>query len=425
MKKSAKLKLLLIIPAVVSAVLILAKGVGSQTNLYDAHEELIYDNDLPFKEVVEPSEPQWQTYIISAGDSFSKIASRQLGLTPAEVLSITEQAKKSINLSQLKIGQTIEFLIDNQANMQALKFNLKAGLAYLVTREESGFSGKEIAKAVTRVHQIYKGSIRQNLSNALHTQGVPVALATTAGRLLEKKNNLRRDLREGDRFDILVASDEIDGHLYSPKIEAVRINGQRIKAEIYLCSDGSYYDQEGKSLDPGFNRYPFEASYRISSPFNLHRKHPITGQIRPHYGTDFATPSGTPVLSPADGIVKRVGYQQYAGHYVVIEHFNGYLTRYFHLSKILVNTGDKVAIGRKIALTGNSGRTTGAHLHYELHKNGQPVNAMLVSLPESHNLEGKELAAFQSQVLQKIAILTNSEKALAYSESKGNEVPGA
>ncbi len=417
MKKSTKLKLLLLIPLVASAVFILAKGSDSQTKPIALHEELIYDKDLPFQEVIEPIEPQWQSYTVKEKDNFSLIGLHQFNLKQTEILKIATLSNTNFNISQLKVGQVLDYLMDSQGNLQAIKFNLKTNLEYLVTRQESGFTGKKIEKATTRVHQIYKGTISHSLNSDLKNQGVPINLATKAGQLLEKRNNLRRDLRTGDNFELLIASDEVDGRLFTPKIEAIRVNGHRIKTEIYLHSDGAYYDKGGKSLEPGFNRYPLEQSFRVSSGFNLHRKHPVTGEVRPHYGTDFATPVGTAVTAPAEGKVKRIGYQKYAGKYLVIEHFNGYLTRYFHLSKVLVKNGDKITMGEKIALTGNTGRTTGAHLHYEVHKNGQPVDAMLVKLPENRSLEGKELATFQANVLSKVALINKNHKTLAYSEN--------
>ena len=413
----------MIAPVVASALLILGIMPDKQTNekSTDIHEELIYDSDLPYREQSELYEPEWQSYTVTSGDNFSLLGSRLLSLTPSEIIKIADTTREAIDLAQLKTGQKIQYLLNKEGKLQELKFSIKSNLDYLVKRQDSTFSGQKINKSSTKIHQIYKGVISNNLSSSMQTQGVPYTLASKAGTLLEKRNNLRRDLRAGDRFDILIVSDEVDGELFSPKIEAIRLNGHRIKSALYLHSDGYYYDEQGKSLEPGFNRYPLEQSFRISSPFNLNRKHPVTGLVRPHYGTDFATPTGTPVTSPAEGIVKRVGYQQYAGHYLVVEHYNGYVTRYFHLSKSLVKEGESVAIGTKIALTGNSGRTTGAHLHYELHKNGSPVDPMLVNLPSSRNLEGKELAAFQEQVLQKVAALDQSNTKLALSVAEEEE----
>ncbi len=158
--------------------------------------------------------------------------------------------------------------------------------------------------------------------------------------------------------------------------------------------DGQYYDLNGESLARAFSRYPTKSRYRLSSHFNPYRKHPVTGRVRPHNGTDFATPIGTPILATGDGVVTRVTNHPYAGLYIVIEHGDKYKTRFLHLSKALVRKGQTVSRGQKIALSGNSGRSTGPHLHYELHVNGRPVNAMTAPIPVAEGVGDKQRLAF-------------------------------
>ncbi|MGL5609064.1 MAG: peptidoglycan DD-metalloendopeptidase family protein, partial [Aeromonas veronii] len=158
------------------------------------------------------------------------------------------------------------------------------------------------------------------------------------------------------------------------------------------------YDGQGNSLERGFRRYPTHSRYRISSNFNPARKHPVTGMVRPHEGTDFAVPVGTPVLATGDGIVQKATSHPLAGTYIVIKHGRTLSTRYLHLSKLLVKTGQRVKMGDKIGLSGNTGRSTGAHLHYELRINNRPVNAMTAKLPMAEPLSGKERRQFLAKV---------------------------
>ena len=136
---------------------------------------------------------------------------------------------------------------------------------------------------------------------------------------------------------------------------------------------------------------------RISSRFNPKRLHPITKRVSPHNGTDFAVPVGTNVYATGDGVVLRAGYHPAAGNYIVIKHGRKYTTRFLHLSKILVHKGQRVAIDQLIAKSGNTGRSTGAHLHYEFHVYNKPVNAMTVDLPLSQEVPKKELKAFNAR----------------------------
>jgi murein DD-endopeptidase len=172
--------------------------------------------------------------------------------------------------------------------------------------------------------------------------------------------------------------------------------GQGISA--WLSEDGNYYDGQGNSLERGFRRYPTHSRYRVSSSFNPSRRHPITGQVRPHEGTDFALPVGTPVMATGDGVVIKATSHPLAGTYVVIKHGRTLMTRYLHLSKLLVKTGQKVKMGDKIGLSGNTGRSTGAHLHYEVRINNRPVDPMKVKLPMAEPLSGKAKRQFLAKV---------------------------
>ena len=139
---------------------------------------------------------------------------------------------------------------------------------------------------------------------------------------------------------------------------------------------------------------------RISSSFNPNRRHPVTGKVRPHNGTDFAVRVGTPVISPADGVVTKAAYSRSAGYYIVIRHRGSYSTVYMHLSKLGVKAGQRVKIGQTIARSGNTGLSTGPHLHYELRRNGKPVNAMRINLPKNVDsaVEKKQRQRFANNV---------------------------
>jgi murein DD-endopeptidase len=202
----------------------------------------------------------------------------------------------------------------------------------------------------------------------------------------------------------------IDGQAFDSRVLAVRYEGERMDLTLVRnTSDDNFYTEEGNSLDPSFSRYPFQGSYRLSSHFNPRRKHPVTGRVSPHNGTDFAMPIGTPITAPANGRVDRVDYHNAAGRYVVIKHDNGYRTRYLHLSRSLVKPGERVEMGEEIALSGNTGRSTGPHLHYEVHVNNKPVNAMNIDLPENTGLRGNALLAFQRQAAPVLAALDSGE----------------
>lgn len=189
--------------------------------------------------------------------------------------------------------------------------------------------------------------------------------------------------KKGTQFAILVSREYLGDKLTGQgNVEALRISSGGKNYYAVQAANGRYYNQQGETLGKGFARYPLQRQARVSSPFNPNRRHPVTGRIRPHKGVDFSVSQGTPVIAPADGIVEKVAYQAGgAGRYVMLRHGREYQTVYMHLSKSLVKAGQTVKKGERIALSGNTGISTGPHLHYEFHINGRAVNPLTVKLP--------------------------------------------
>ncbi|HHX8659762.1 TPA: peptidoglycan DD-metalloendopeptidase family protein [Vibrio diabolicus] len=149
------------------------------------------------------------------------------------------------------------------------------------------------------------------------------------------------------------------------------------KTDLFIINDGqgNIFDEHGVSIKNKLRfSDPFDKSYRVSSGYDLKRTHPVTNITTPHLGTDYATPVGTTIRSIADGIVLKSRYNRFAGNYINIRHTNGSVSRYLHLSQRHVHVGEKISRGQVIGKTGNTGRTTGPHLHLELHINGIPVD---------------------------------------------------
>ena len=112
----------------------------------------------------------------------------------------------------------------------------------------------------------------------------------------------------------------------------------------------------------------------LTSPFSRSRRHPVFNRARPHHGVDISAPTGTPIVSAANGVVRSAGYDGDFGYAVEVDHGYGVVTRYAHASKLLVRGGQRVQRGEKIALVGSTGLSVGPHLHYEVLVNGRPTN---------------------------------------------------
>ncbi|WP_300272731.1 peptidoglycan DD-metalloendopeptidase family protein [Halomonas sp.] len=361
----------------------------------------------------EPYVPEWETYTVQRGDTFAVMAQERLGLGYSEVMALLEQLPDKNVLTRWRVGTRFDYQLDEDGKLLSLRLMRDARSGFVAERGEGEADGFEVAvieRTGEAAQRLFAGSVSGSFARSAQATGLSSTEVSRLTHVLGKKLDFRRDTRRGDRFQVLVESDVVDGESFDPRILAVQYQGERTELTLVRNSaDNNFYTPEGESLDPAFARYPFEGRYRLSSNFNPRRKHPVTGRISPHKGTDFAMPIGTPVTSPSDGVVEKVSNHFAAGRYVVIRHDNGYRTRYLHLSKPLVSRGERVTMGQRIALSGNTGRSTGPHLHYEVLVNNNQVDAMKVKLPENRSLTGDRLVAFQREAEPLLATLRSGE----------------
>ncbi|AWX15172.1 murein DD-endopeptidase MepM [Mergibacter septicus] len=330
---------------------------------------------------------------VSKGDTLADILSSS-GL---EADTVHELLQVDKSLSNLQPGQQFYWTIDKNGNLQYLDWQISQKEEYIFQRQADGkFTKEMISKKGIWKEEILTGEINSSLYVALKNLGLTARQIKQLSSALQWQVEITR-LKKGDRFSLLISREYIDGKLTGQgNVLAIHIITGKKSYYAIQANNGSYYNLHGETIGTGFARYPTLRPYRISSPFNPKRKHPITGRISPHKGVDFAMPIGTPIIAPSDGTVSRISYQKAgAGHYVVLRHGREYETIYMHLSKPLVKIGQKVKKGQRIALSGNTGRSTGPHLHYELRINGVSVNPMTVKLPSTNNtLNSKERKDF-------------------------------
>jgi len=205
-----------------------------------------------------------------------------------------------------------------------------------------------------------------------------VRLAWDLADIFAWQVDFSRDIRSGDSFRVVaerLVSE--DGEVRFGRVLAgdMVIGGLGYTAYRWTSADGSsgFYDAEGRSLRRAFLLAPVQFR-RISSRMSSGRLHPILGIVRKHEGIDFAADAGTPVMAAGDGVVARREWSGGYGNLVEVDHGSGLITRYAHASKILVKQGDLVKRGQPVAQVGNSGRSTGPHLHFEVLVDGVPQN---------------------------------------------------
>lgn len=218
------------------------------------------------------------------------------------------------------------------------------------------------------------------------------------------------DIRKNDTFSLVYETHYVDGEpIGNGDIIAAEFINQGERFSAIRHTDGNFYTPEGRSMRKAFLRAPVNFKY-ISSNFNPRRKHPVTGRVSAHRGIDYAARVGTPVVSSGNGKVTKSGYNKLNGNYVFIQHGSQYVTKYLHLNKRMVKTGQKVKQGQKIGTVGATGRVTGAHLHYEFLVNGVHRNPKTVKLPKSEPLPKSELAKFKPVAKDLLAQLERSRE---------------
>ncbi|MGR5444352.1 peptidoglycan DD-metalloendopeptidase family protein [Vibrio jasicida] len=342
-------------------------------------------------------------YFVKVGDTLSTIFS-SWGVPYETTQKLLEADLTSLKLDTIKPGDHLEFVVDRDTKtLQQVIFHESLVERSIYTQNDDGtFACDFVEEPGEWREEMYSGEINGSFSSSAHRQGLTTTQIANITRVLRDKVNFARELRAGDSFHVLVRRQYVNNHLTgNTEVQGIAIKMRGKDVEAFLAEDGRFYDRDGNSLEQAFNRYPIDKQFRrITSPFNPNRRHPVTGRIQPHNGTDFATPVGSPIYSTGDGKVIAVRNHPYAGKYLVIEHNSVYKTRYLHLSRFLVKKGDHVKRGQKIALSGATGRLTGPHLHFEVLVRNRAVDAMKVDLPMATSIPNKDKALFLAGIAE-------------------------
>jgi murein DD-endopeptidase MepM/ murein hydrolase activator NlpD len=266
---------------------------------------------------------------------------------------------------------------------------------------EKDFDGYRVKKKEvlleTRLTKVV-GEIRSSLFEAMDAAGEKDFLTLAFAEILAWEVDFYKDVREGDRFKVLVEKIyKGDQFIQYGTIQAVEYQrGEKVIRGIRYHN--GYYDERGISLKKAFLKAPLRFS-RISSRFSRARKHPILGGVRPHYGVDYAAPSGTPIWAVADGTVTFCGWNGGYGNQVILRHTNGYTTSYGHLSRFGsgIKKGVRVKQKQIIGYAGSTGLSTGPHLDYRLAKDGQFRNPLKETFIPGAPIDKGEIAMFEKR----------------------------
>jgi murein DD-endopeptidase MepM/ murein hydrolase activator NlpD len=341
-------------------------------------------------------------YVIKNNDTIEKIL-KQYKIRNEDIGEISVQLKKK-KLANIYSGRKLSLILkkleDETNTIVNLVYPINNTTSVEIRKSQKNFEVKENILQLYKKEVVVKGIIKSNLySSALET-GVEPNIIVEFARIFGFEVDFQRDIREDDWFEILYEKFEDDNNKVrdTGKIiyASMYVNGEEINLYNFKFNNSEdFYNINGKSITKSLMKTPINGA-RLSSSFGM-RKHPILGYNKMHKGTDFAAPSGTPIMASGSGTVTRARWCGGGGNCIKIKHNSTYETIYAHMKAFAkgIKEGRKVKQGQIIGYVGSTGLSTGPHLHYEVLVNGKKMNSQRLKLPSGKILSGKERKQFE------------------------------
>ncbi len=387
------------------------RGKGTTTGALRAHagRQLGNDTDPP------PGGTTTETLRVHAGDSLAKLFKRK-GIPAKDLHSLVNTPSLGDRLKSIHPGH--QLTITTNPNNSLVKFSYSPSALEKLEFQRVGdmFEGAEKIVSPERVGKYYQGTIDENLFAASQRAGLGDTQTMRLAEIFQWDIDFVHDIRAGDSFHILLEELYLEGQLvgYGDIRVAEFVNrGETLRTVLYKNKNGesTYFDSKGQSMHKAFLRAPVSFT-RISSNFNLRRRHPLWNQAMPHRGIDYAAPTGTPVLAAGDGTVIKAGRTKANGNYIVIRHDERFVTKYLHLSRFARGTRANAFVrqGQTIGYVGATGWATGPHLHYEFLVDGIHQNPRTVRLPDAESIPAQEMEHFIRTTAPLFALLDSSKQ---------------
>ena len=356
------------------------------------------------------SAPIERTLTVRKGDTLGNMLARA-GVAPGEAYRAIKALSQKFKPRDLRIGQKLDLVLGQANSGDSVGRHTLARLSVdpdirntvVVDKNPSGALVVRTHKRTILVDATRRGAVIQS---SLYLSGqraqTPAQILARLTHIFSFDVDFQRDVQRGDSFAVLYErlSGEDGEHLgYGDILIAeMTLSGKNIRLFKYQTKDGDtdFFTQKGESVRKALTLTPIDGA-RISSGYGR-RRHPVLGYTKMHRGVDFAAPRGTPVYAGGRGVVEVAGRKGSYGRYIRIRHNSTYKTAYAHLKGFArgIRKGRRVRQGQVIGYVGTTGRSTGPHLHYEIHKNGRQINPRRLNLPSGRKLRGAELAKFQT-----------------------------
>ena len=386
----------------VSLNLVSKKNLNNQENLSDISKSnefsqisnfLVAKINSPYKDI---------KYTIKKNDSVEKILN-QFNIRDEEIKEISLKLKQK-KLTNIYSGRELKLIykkLENQTNsVVSLLFPINNTISIEVRKSKNKFIVKENILQLYKKEVVIKSVIKNNLYSSAVQSGIEPNIIIEFARIFGFEVDFQRDIRKGDWFELLYEKFEDDN-------ERVRDTGKIIYASMFVNGEeinlyhfkdknsDDFFNIKGQSITKSLMKTPINGA-RLSSSFGM-RKHPILGYNKMHRGTDFAAPSGTPIMASGSGTITRARWCGGGGNCVKIRHNSTYETIYAHMKSFArgIKEGRKVKQGQIIGYVGSTGMSTGPHLHYEVVVNGKKVNSQRLKLPSGKKLKGEARKDFE------------------------------
>ncbi len=384
--------------------------------------ETAHSPSLPLETTSTPIEPAQsktetpkfnsdiKSITIKSGDTVSKVFDAH-NISALDLHNIMALGKKTSALKRIQPGDKLILEFDKNKLLKGLRYEISKTDTLIVQQEENRFTAKTLHNPLDVQTNFRRNTIKNSLFLAAKDVNLSDNIVMKLSEIFGWDIDFALDIREGDSFSVLYEELYRNGEkVKDGAILAAEFTNRNktFQAIRYKDNNGhvDYYNPKGYSMRKEFLRTPVDFA-RISSRFNLKRKHPVLNRIRAHKGVDYAASKGTPIKATSNGKVTFKGTKGGYGNTVILQHGQKYSTLYAHMSRFAkgVRNGKRVRQGQTIGYVGSSGLATGPHLHYEFRVNGVHRNPLKVKLPNAAPINSKYKSDFKKHAKQMLAMV--------------------
>ena len=342
--------------------------------------------------------------IVTKGDTFLSIINK-FNIEDEKIFKIVNKIETLYDLKRLKVGDKMIFYKDLNENIKKIEIFPQIDKLLLVKIDDKILvEEKKFEKfyyQISKEFRIFNSLYSDGLKNDL-PQDILIKLIKLYSFDLDFQRDIKKNTLVSVSYDVSQIKENDEIEYKDINYALLSIEGKKLEYFKFFTDDGyiDYFNRSGKNVKKSILKTPLDGA-RLSSNFGM-RKHPISGYNKMHKGVDFAAPKGTPIYAGGNGVIEYVGNNGGYGKYIRIRHNNNYKTAYAHLSGYnkKISKGVRVNQGDIIGYVGNTGNSTGPHLHYEIILNGKQINPMKLKLPSGKTLKGEELKRFKDEYMK-------------------------